>query len=325
MGLTVEAAIIVILSFVVDALWGDPDWRFHPVRLIGRAIERGETWLRRTPSWPGQEFLRGGALAVAVVLGTYVAAWLLFSIVMGVSWWLGQIVTVFLGSLCLARRSLKEHARAVLAPLQAGQLERARLMLARMVSRETAELSAAEVVRGTIESVAENTSDGVIAPLFYLALGGVPLALAYKAVNTLDSMIGYRTERYEYFGKVAARLDDVVNFLPARMTAVAIVGAAWAGRRFDYPFDAEAAWRMMWRDGWKHASPNAGYPEAAMAGALGVQLGGVNRYFGQAIENPTLGDVRFRLTPSCIAFSLVLLDFAGLFALSVFCVGMVLI
>jgi adenosylcobinamide-phosphate synthase len=198
-------------------------------------------------------------------------------------------------------------------------------MLARIVSRQTATLDETEVVRGAVESVAENSSDGVIAPLFYLTIGGVPLALAYKAINTLDSMIGYRTERYEYFGKAAARLDDFVNFVPARLTALALIGAAWIGRQFAYPFDGEAAWRIVRRDGHKHASPNAGYPEAALAGALGVQFGGASRYFEKVIEKPTLGDARYPLTSFCIAYSLILLDCASFLALSVFCVGRVLV
>jgi adenosylcobinamide-phosphate synthase len=171
-----------------------------------------------------------------------------------------------------------------------------------------------------VESIAENSSDGVIAPLFYLAVGGVPLALAYKAINTLDSMLGYHTERYEYFGKVAARLDDIVNFLPARLTVLALVGAAWVGKQLDYPFNAAAAWRIAWRDGHKHASPNAGYPEAALAGALGVQLGGPSRYFGALLEKPALGDARYSLTASHIFQSLLLLDGASMLALLT-CVG----
>jgi adenosylcobinamide-phosphate synthase len=169
-------------------------------------------------------------------------------------------------------------------------------------------LAQAEIVRGTVESVAENTSDGVIAPLFYLALGGVPLALAYKAVNTLDSMVGYHTERYEYFGKAAARLDDLANLLPARLTAVALVGAAWLWSFVSQSYNGAMAWRIAWRDGHKHASPNAGYPEAAMAGALGVQLGGPSRYFGVTVEKPTLGDARRPLTPALIPQSALLLD-----------------
>jgi adenosylcobinamide-phosphate synthase len=237
-----------------------------------------------------------------------------------VSSWAGLLVSVLLGSLCLARRSLKEHALDVLHPLVAGDLSQARTALARIVSRETAHLKEEEIVRATVESVAENTSDGVIAPLFYLALGGVPLAMAYKAVNTLDSMIGYHTERHEYFGKTAARLDDAANYLPARLTALAFIGAAWVqgllGR--EERWDWREALRVARKDGRRHHSPNAGYPEAAMAGALGVQLGGVNRYFGAMVQKPTMGERRYPLSPEMISRSLSLLDGASILALFCF-------
>lgn len=310
-----EAAAILLCSFVVDAVLGDPNWSFHPIRLIGAAIETGERWLRRRPRAPAIDFLLGSILVIVVVVATYTCSAFALHLAMLSSWWLGHLVTIFLGSFCLARRSLREHAQAVLAPLQAGDLEAARVMLARIVSRDTAQLSEAEVVRGAVESIAENSSDGIVAPLFYMAIGGVPLALAYKAVNTLDSMLGYHTERYEYFGKVAARLDDAVNFLPARLTVLALVGAAWMGKQVAYPFDAAAAWRTAWRDGHKHTSPNAGYPEAALAGALGVQIGGPSRYFGRMMDKPTLGDVQRPLLPLHITQSLWLLDGASLLAL----------
>lgn len=320
-----NTAVVLILAFVLDALLGDPDWSWHPIRLIGAAITKGESWLRREPITPPREFFLGVGLVGGVVLATYLSASLLIQLVSLASWWLGQLLTLLLASLCLARRSLKEHALAILFPLQAGDLEQARLMLARIVSRETTGLPEREIVRGAVESVAENSSDGVIAPLLYLAIGGAPLALAYKAINTLDSMLGYRTERYEYFGKAAARLDDVANFIPARLTALAFVGAAWLARRYSYPCDAVTAWRIAWRDGAKHASPNAGYPEAALAGALGVQLGGPSRYFGLITNKPTLGDACHALTPVQIFHSVVLLDFASLLALSAFCIGRMLI
>jgi adenosylcobinamide-phosphate synthase len=319
-----ERAALLILGVTIDALLGDPSWLPHPVRLIGKTIEKGEKWLRRSVSTPVQDFFLGLGLVAGVVLSTYALALLLLQTLTALSWWLGQGTAVLLGSLCLARRGLKEHALAVFHPLCAGDLNQARTMLARIVSRETVDLSEAEIVRGTLESVAENSSDGVIAPLFYLALGGVPLALAYKAVNTLDSMLGYRTERYEYFGKAAARLDDIVNFLPARFTALTLVGAAWLCARFGLAYDGQATWRIAWRDGRKHASPNAGYPEAALAGALGVQLGGPSRYFGRAVEKPTLGEARQALNPAHIPQSLVLLDIASLLAL-VACVVAVLL
>ena len=315
-----EAVVVLLGSFALDALLGDPDCSWHPIRLIGQAITIGERWLRRVPTSPARDFFLGAVLVGVIVLTTYACATVVLQLTAMLSWWLGQLTAMLLGSFCLARRSLREHAQAILEPLQTGDLGQARVMLARIVSRETKHLSEAEIVRGTVESVAENSSDGVIAPLFYLAIGGVPLALVYKAINTLDSMLGYHTERYEYFGKAAARLDDVANFIPARFTAVALVGAAWVGKQLDYPFDHRAAWRIAWRDGRKHASPNAGYPEAALAGALGVQLGGSSRYFGAIVEKPTLGDTQHPLTASHISQSLLLLDSASLLALLA-CVG----
>jgi adenosylcobinamide-phosphate synthase len=316
-----ERAALVIVAFVIDALIGDPPWLPHPIRLIGRAIEKGEGWLRRGPSSPGQEFFLGLVLVAVIVCLTYMLTALVLHVCIGLFWWLGQGIAVFLGSLCLARRSLKEHAQAVLQPLAVGDLHQARLMLARLVSRETEHLAEAEVVRGTLESVAENSSDGMIAPLFYLAVGGVPLALTYKAINTLDSMLGYHTEQYEYFGKAAARLDDLVNLIPARLTALALAGAAWMLRGLGHAYDGAAAWRIAWRDGYKHASPNAGYPEAALAGALGVQLGGSSRYFGKVVEKPMLGEAQQPLHPGQVSRSLVLLDAASGLALVVCLLG----
>lgn len=311
-----ERAALLILAVIVDALIGDPSWLPHPVRLIGKAIARGEQWLRQGLSSPGQDFLFGLSLVVGVVIATYMLAAFLLQVLGALSWWLGQSVAVLLGSLCLARRSLKEHASAVFDPLRAGDLKRAQVMLARIVSRETADLPEAEIIRGTLESVAENSSDGVVAPLLYLAIGGVPLALAYKAVNTLDSMLGYHTERYEYFGKAAARLDDLVNLIPARLTALALTGAAGLLGSFSREYDGTAAWRIAWRDGHKHASPNAGYPEAALAGALGVRLGGPSRYFGVVVEKPMLGEAQHVLSSAHIPRSLVLLDTASVLALA---------
>ena len=302
---------LLVLAFALDAVIGDPRWLPHPVRFIGRAITYGEARLRQTTAFAPSDFQRGAVLVVLVVLGTYLLTALLFYLLTRWSLWIGISVSILLGSLCLARRNLKEHAQAVSDALVRRDIVSARTMLARMVSRETSELSESEIIRGTVESVAENSSDGVIAPLFYLAIGGVPLAIAYKAVNTLDSMIGYRTERYEQFGKVAARLDDVANFIPARMTALALIGAAWLGRRFGRPYDEKNAWRITWRDGHKHDSPNAGYPEAAMAGALGVQLGGPSHYFGERVEKSTLGDARHLLCPEHISQELMLLDLAS--------------
>ena len=310
-----EQLTVLVLAVALDALIGDPRWLPHPIRGIGMVITFGETRLRQSSALTLSEFWRGALLVSLIVIGTYLLTALVLTALTLWSWWIGIGATILLGATCLARRDLKEHALAVSDALIKRDLVSARTLLARMVSRDTMKLPEPEVIRGTIESVAENSSDGVIAPLLYMAIGGVPLAMAYKAVNTLDSMIGYRTERYEQFGKVAARLDDVVNFLPARVSALAIVGAAWIGRLYGRLYDEKMAWRITWRDGHKHESPNAGYPEAAMAGALGVQLGGPGRYFGITVEKPTLGDEENSLQGEHITQSLYILDLASILTL----------
>ena len=320
MTIQLDGALLLPLTFVADALIGDPRRFPHPVRLIGHAVAGGEKLLRRGPSSPTRDFFLGACLTIIIVSGAYLLTFYLLGLMEKVCAWVGLPGSILLGSLCLARRSLKEHIIDILQPLMAEDLLQARTALARIVSRETTYLKETEIIRATVESAAENTSDGVIAPLFYLALGGVPLAVAYKAVNTLDSMIGYHTERHEYFGKAAARLDDVANYLPARFTALAFIGAArvrslagWGGE-----LDWRGALRVIRKDGRRHHSPNAGYPEAAVAGALGVQLGGMNRYFGTEVPKPTIGEGRYPLSLKMISHSLSLLDGASVLALFCF-------
>ena len=203
------------------------------------------------------------------------------------AWWLGSALSIGLASTTLAARDLWDHVRAVNDPLQAGDLPAARGAVAMIVGRDTAELSESEVARATVETVAESVSDGVIAPLLYLAVGGAPLALAYKAVNTLDSMIGHRDERYAYLGWASARLDDLVNWMPARLSAVLLLlGAGLITQQIERIHNG---WRVLKRDGSLHPSPNSGRPEAAMAGILGIRLGGTNFYEGIAQDRPILG------------------------------------
>jgi adenosylcobinamide-phosphate synthase len=203
--------------------------------------------------------------------------------VVGASYWLSSkasgVFEIVLGSTCLASRNLVDESIAV---LRAPDLDSARHKLSRIVGRDTNNLAETEIYRALIETLAESACDGIVAPLFYMAIGGVRLAMAYKAVNTLDSMIGHADERYFYFGKAAARLDDVANYLPSRLTALLITIAA--GR------DARSAWFTWRRDGGKHKSPNAGQPESAMAGALQARLGGRNTYGGEIVDAPLLGE-----------------------------------
>lgn len=261
-------------AYALDWVAGDPQGMPHPVRAIGAAIERGSEFLidLRDRRMPAESLLYGGALTAAVVGGTWLAA----RIVCGA----GAAAEVMLGWTALATRSLLDESRAVIEAVECGDLPEARRRLARIVGRDTECLDEGEILRAVIETAAEGLCDGVVAPLFYLALGGVPLAYAYKAVNTLDSMIGHPEPPYTYFGRPAARLDDAVNWIPARIAALAIVVSSG---------NSASAWRVFREDGGKHPSPNAGQTEAAMAGALEVELGGMNYYGGEPSPKPRLG------------------------------------
>jgi adenosylcobinamide-phosphate synthase len=260
------------IAYALDLLLGDPEWFPHPVRLFGLLTRAGERLMRPFTSGPTSEIVAGTALAISVA---------------SVGWALGRPKTsawqVLLAWTALATRSLLDEAQAVIQALEAGDLDLARRRLSRIVGRDTADLDATEISRAVIETLAESACDGIIAPLFWLAAGGVSCAMSYKAINTLDSMIGHPEPPYRYFGRAAARLDDAASFIPARLTALSIVAAA----KFQ-GLDAEGARRIWLRDGDRHASPNAGQSEAAIAGALGVQLGGPSSYNGDPHDAPLL-------------------------------------
>jgi adenosylcobinamide-phosphate synthase len=278
-----SSAGLLISAFLLDLAVGDPRWLPHPVVLMGKIISHGERLLRSGS--PGRDFLAGMALSLLLIAVSAAAAWALISFFHLFPQWLSFIATAALASTTLATRGLLDAIKLIEAPLRAGNLAVAREKLAHIVGRETSSLNEDKVLRAGLESLAENTSDAIVAPLFYLFLGGIPLAMAYKAVNTLDSMVGYRTERYFQFGKFAARLDDVFNFIPARLTAFLMIIAMFLVR-----LNAKLALRVMRRDHANHLSPNAGYPEAALAGALGIRLGGPSVYFGKEVWKPYMGD-----------------------------------
>jgi adenosylcobinamide-phosphate synthase len=280
---------LFVVSFLLDLVIGDPRWLPHPVRVIGHAISRGETVLRHLgrgfSAGRAYEFLAGAVLTLSIVVCAAGGSALSVYLAHRYTGFGAAILTIYFATTAMATRSLLDEARAVGRLLRMDDLPAAQRQVARIVGRDTGNLDAREVVRATIETVAESACDGIVAPMFYLALGGVPAGLAYKAINTLDSMIGHNDSRYRYFGKFAARSDDVANFIPARLTALLITFAAFASGR-----DWKAAWRIWQRDGTQHASPNAGCPEAAMAGALGVRLGGMNFYGGEVHYGQHLGD-----------------------------------
>jgi adenosylcobinamide-phosphate synthase len=278
----------LLLAAGLDALLGDPRWFPHPVRGMGRLIAWCDDHVRVWCRSAGALRAAGLTLAVGLPLCVFVLTHWVMSAAESLSVWFGSLASIVLAWTTLAGRDLWDHVRAVNGPLGLGDLSTARRAVAMVVGRDTAELSESEVARAAVETVAESFADGVIAPLFYLAIGGAPLALAYKAVNTLDSMIGHQSERYADIGLASARFDDVINWIPARIAAVLLIcSAAFTTGRFDRVCDG---WRVFRRDGCKHPSPNSGRPEAAMAGILGVRLGGTNFYDGMAQDRPVLGE-----------------------------------
>ncbi len=282
--------LLMSLALLLEALLGYPDGLYrlirHPVMWIGAVISRLDRWLNR-PHWPTVWRRAGGVLTVLILLGGALGMGGALQI------WLlglpgGALIVGLLASALLAQRSLYRFVAAVPAALRHEGLTGGRAAVAHIVGRDPNSLDEAGVSRAAIESLAENFSDGVTAPAFWLAVGGLPGILAYKAINTADSMIGHRTPKHEAFGWAAARLDDLVNLPASRLTALLLVGAAAVtqGAR------AGTALRAVWRDAGKHRSPNAGWPEAAMAGALGLRLAGPRRYAGVVVDDHWMGDGR---------------------------------
>ena len=288
------------IGFTLDYLFGDPPRLPHPVRLVGKQIDFEEALVRKyvlsefdengaLENWPFSlaqtERLCGYALLFDVALASPLAVWGLLKICDKVHPVLALGVESMVCYQLLAARSLRDESMKVHDALDTGTIEDAREAVSMIVGRDTDELDEAGVARAAVETVAENASDGVIAPMLYMALGGAPAMMLYKAVNTLDSMVGYKNEKYANLGFASAKADDVLNFVPARVAGALMCAAAGLTG-----FNAENAWRVFKRDRLAHSSPNSAHTEAACAGALGVQLGGRNRYFGTYVEKPTIGD-----------------------------------
>ncbi|GIW48644.1 MAG: cobalamin biosynthesis protein CobD [Caloramator sp.] len=269
----------LILAVFIDFTLGDPENFPHPVKLMGKIISLEEKILRR--------IFRDNMLYFAGFLIVFINITLSFSIPFYILKILSpyraiyHIVNIYLLYTTVAARCLSDEAKKVYRALEES-LDLARTRLSYIVGRDTQNLSREEIVRATVETVSENTSDGIIAPLFYASIFGAPLALCYKMINTMDSMLGYKNEKYRKIGFFPAKTDDVANFIPARLTGILMI--------LTHPFQIKRSLKIMLRDRKNHKSPNCGYPEAATAGILGVQLGGSNYYFGELVEKPTIGD-----------------------------------
>lgn len=293
---------IIPLAYLLDLLLGDPRWLPHPVRWIGRYITFLEDRIRLFARTSKVEKVGGVLLFVTVVGTVYSLTWSFLYFVSYLSPITYHLFAVFIAYATLSIRSLHQEATGVIEALKdlppplpshryfvgvGGHLDEARKRLSNIVGRDTYNLSEEEIYRAVTETVAENTSDGIIAPLFYIAIGGPALAITYKAVNTLDSMVGHKDERYRDLGWFSARMDDLGNYIPARITAILMVLSAFILR-----LDWRGSLKTVWRDRRNHPSPNAGYPEAAVAGALGVRLGGINYYGGIPQERPFIGEMK---------------------------------
>ena len=277
---------VAVLAFAVDCLLGDPRSSLHPVVLMGKLISFFEGLLYDEQDSDRKKLFCGFILMVCVLAVSY-------SVAEGILWLAAQSgnasVSVAVQAVCLSfmisPRNLAEAGREIRDYLLEGNLEMARFKVGWIVGRDTDKLTEGEATRATVETISENTVDGVISPLFYFLVGGLPLAVAYRAANTMDSMIGYKNDKYLFFGRTAARADDLWNYIPARLTGLMMVAAA-----FLLGLDWRDAWRILHRDASKHPSPNGGWTESTVAGALGIRLGGLNYYFGKPSFRTYMGD-----------------------------------
>ena len=275
----------IYAAVLLDALVGDPYWLPHPVRLIGMYIKTFENRIRGVAKSPKELKVAGVLLTLSTVILTYGCTFIILRLAAGINPILYFALNIIFMYTCLAARGLSDEAIKIYNLLVNGDIEAARKQTSMIVGRDTDGLDEQELTRAVVETVAENASDGVIAPLVFMAIGGAPLAMAYKAINTLDSMVGYKNDQYLHFGWCSAKLDDLANYLPSRLTG-ALMSTAALFMRLDF----KNSIITLKRDGKNHSSPNSGYPEAATAGALGIKLGGTNLYFGKPVHKLTIGE-----------------------------------
>lgn len=306
-------AIVMLGAFVLDLLLGDPAWLPHPVIMMGKLIGFLENRLRKLfPKTDRGERIAGIILVLTVCVVCFGVPFLVIWFAYRLQPYAGVALEIFFCGQLLAACSLRSESMKVYERLKNGTIDEARYAVSMIVGRDTGNLSREGVIRAAVETVAENTSDGVIAPMFYMALGGAPLMFLYKAINTMDSMLGYKNERYLWFGRCAAKLDDAANFVPARLSALLMIAASTAG------FDPANAFRIYKQDRRKHASPNSAQTESVMAGALHIQLAGDASYFGKIYKKPFIGKPDREIEDEDIPQACRLMYFTSILGLVVF-------
>ena len=319
-----------LLGVILDLFIGDPHNFPHPIRLIGNLISSldkrllGSTEDKDKRNYK-MEFVSGIILCICVTVSTILITSLILIVSYGINLYLGVVVEAILTCYILAARSLRDESMKVYEAFVSGSIESARYAVSMIVGRDTNCLDESGIIRAAVETVAENTSDGVIAPLIYTFLGGPVLGFLYKSINTMDSMVGYHNDRYEYFGKAAAKLDDVVNFLPARISALFMIVASFIG---GHEFSGKDAFRFFKRDRYNHKSPNSAQTESALAGALGLKLAGDASYFGKVVKKPFIGDAKREIERKDIARACKLMFITEfvcvIFLLIIWCISKVL-
>ena len=313
MNLFICQTIAIGCGYILDLLIGDPHWLYHPVRLIGNLISLLESILLKEKDTSAKKYRKGMVLAILTPLITGIVIVSILVVGYHINMILGCVIETIMCYQILAVKSLKVESMKVYYALDKEGLQKARNAVAMIVGRDTKQLDEHSVVRAAVETVAENTSDGVIAPLFYMMLFGAAGGFVYKAVNTMDSMVGYKNEKYLHFGRFAAKMDDVWNYIPSRISALLMIASAWIFR-----MDYKRAWAVWKRDRRKHASPNSAQTEAVCAGALQVQLAGDAYYFGKLYPKETIGDDVRPIEPEDILRAGNLMDGTALLTLLVF-------
>nr|WP_286884727.1 adenosylcobinamide-phosphate synthase CbiB [Aneurinibacillus sp. UBA3580] len=305
-----ERACIILTAYIIDRVIGDPRWITHPVVYMGRVI----TWLEAKIRmfFPREEQLKQAGILFPIILvgGSFLCMWGLLTLLHLIHPWLAWVAEAWFISTTIATKGLAEAGMGIYRLLKQGKMEEARHALSMIVGRDTESLNEQEVSRGAVETVAENIVDAILSPLFYAAIGGAPLAMAYRAVNTLDSMIGYKNEKYRNLGWASARFDDLANYIPARLAALTLVFVSWVMR-----LDSRNCAIVILRDARRHPSPNSGFTEAGVAGALGIQLGGTNYYQGIPSHRAKMGEAHRPIEPNDIKETVDIMKWVSFFFL----------